>query len=138
MPFIWSRILGGTQACGTPGRLNVTLNDVFLRSSATEKSLLARADASVLNCADVVIAFADRLTMRVGASKNETIVMSTTDETFDISLKIGREGAAVTLVIQPACEFPINAVYGKGSKSGEGNFQDEESLLRWLVQNLKI
>jgi hypothetical protein len=112
-------------------------NNVVL-GTATNKSLLARADASVMTCADVMLIFADRLSMRVGASKNETIVMSSGDEKFDISLKIGREGAAVTLNIQKNCESPINATYGKGAKSGEGNFQDLESLLRWLVQNLKV
>jgi hypothetical protein len=64
--------------------------------------------------------------------------MSQADEKFDISLKIGREDAAVTLNLQTDCELHINATYGKGVKSGEGNFQDLESLLRWLVQNLKI
>ena len=137
MPFIWSRILGGTVAVQPPGSLNLLLNNAVL-GRQTNKSLLARADASVLTLGEVILIFADRLAMRVGASKNETIVMSQADEKYDISLKIGREGAAVTLNIQPDGEFPINATYGKGTKSGEGNFQELDSLLRWLTQNLKV
>lgn len=137
MPFIWNRVTGGAAVSAPAGRLNILLNNVTL-GTLTNKQLLARADASSLTIGDVILVFADRLSMLVGASKSETIVMSQADERFDISLKIGREGAAVTLTIQPEGKFPIKATYGKGIKSGEGNFQDLESLLRWLTQNLKI
>ena len=137
MPFIWSRVLGGAVTAQSPGSLNLLLNNAVL-GKRTSKSVLARADASVLTLGEVILIFADRLSMRVGASKSETIVMSQADEKYDISLKIGREGAAVTLNIRADEEFPINATYGKGTKSGEGNFQDLESLLRWLTQNLKV
>ena len=137
MPFTWRRVLGGAVVSAPAGSLNILLNNATL-GTLTNKQLLARADASALTVGDVILVFADRLSMRVGASKSETIVMSQADETFDISLKIGREGAAVTLTIQSEGKFPIKATYGKGTKSGEGDFQDLESLLRWLVQNLKV